>query len=265
MMKEFEHTCCILIMCRDASVNHAYISSVLFRKYWVDCPYGLILCTQTKAPKENLYDSVITTDDTMIWGERLEIALSQIDTDYVIMCPEDSFLQSKVDTGLVQECIKFMLSENAVAIRLKPPMHYTENYTEKFDIVPKKAVYRLCLHPTLFKTDYLRKFAAKHYSPWQYERQGSQQSREYPEKIFCVKKAVYDSVHAWSAGCWQKEAYKLLQKEAIPKNLYEYAPIYPWYKELRDKVAMCILKIAPETFTRIRIWQCNRSEKKLKT
>lgn len=264
-MKTSENKNCILIMCRDASVNQAYISSLLFRKYWKDCPYELILCTQTVLPVENMYDRVILTDDKMIWGNRLDVALSQIDTESVIICPEDSFLQMTVDTKKIQDCISFMEKENGGAIRLKPPMHYVEKYNEKYDIVPKKAVYRLCLHPTLFKTEYLRNFAVRHYSPWQYERQGSLQSREYPEQIFCAREALYDSIHAWSGGCWLKEAYRLMEKEKIPESLYKDAPVYPWYRELKDKVAMHILNIAPEMITRIRIWQCSRNEKKLET
>lgn len=264
-MKPFDDLCSILIMCRDVSINQAYISSVLFRKYWSDCPYELILCTQLKKPGENMYDRIVITDEKTIWGGRLKKALAQIYTEYVILCPEDSFLQGNVETKQMENCILFMTEENAGAIRLKPPMHQTEKYNTDFDIVPEKAVYRLCLHPTLFKTEYLKRFADRLYSPWQYERQGSIQSREYPEKIFCVKNAVYDSVHAWSAGYWLKEAYQLMQEEKLPRELYEYAPIYPWYKELKDKVAMRILNIAPETITRIRIWQCNKNERKLRT
>lgn len=264
-MEKFDDICSILIMCRDASIDQAYISSLLFRKYWTDCPYELILCTQKEQPTKNLYDRVIITDNEMIWGDRLNAALSQLDTEHVILCPEDSFLQSKVKTRKVEECLQFMANEKAGAIRLKPPMHYTKQYNRDYDIVPKKAIYRLCVHPTLLKTDYLRRFADRNYSPWQYERQGSIQSREYPEKIFCVKNTVYDSVHAWSAGCWLREAYKLMQREQIPRELYEHAPVYPWYREIKDKAAMCIINIAPETITRVRIWQCNINEKKLRT
>lgn len=258
-----EKTCTILIMARDASLKQAYISSLLFKKYWADCPYEFLLCTQTKIPENCLYDRIIYTDEKMIWGERLDYALRQIETEYVVLAPEDSFLQASVNTESFLACMKYMDKNNIGAIRLKNEVPFVEKYNEEYDSIPITSIYRLCLHPMLFKKEYLQRFSDKHYSPWQFERKGSLQSREYAEEILCVKKTIYDSVHAWSTGTWLKEGYALLQREEMPKELYDFAPVYPWYKSCKDKICMLIIRVAPNTINRIRIWQCERNEKKL--
>lgn len=260
-----EKNCSILIMARDASLRQAHITSMLFRKYWKDCPYELVLCTQTKVPEECLYDKVIYTDESMIWGERLEVALEQLKSDYILLSPEDSFLQAPVSTVDMQICIEYMEKGGMGAVRLKNEIPFVEEYDGIFDCIPVSSIYRLCLHPMLYNKEYLQRFACKHYSPWQFERKGSIQSRKYPEKIMCAKKPLYDSVHAWSTGTWLKEGYALLQRENIPQELYDFAPVYPWYKSCKDKICMVIIRIAPNLVNRIRIWQCERSERKLNT
>lgn len=257
--------CSILIMGRDASINQTYITSFLLKKYWTDCPYQLVLCTQTKKPKKCLYDRVIYTDSEMIWGDRLKIALEALETEYVILSPEDSFLQTYVNTKRLEECIEYMEKNKVGAVRLKNELPFVKPYNELYDIVPTDSIYRLCLHPMLYKTDYLMRFAEAGYSPWQFERKGSLQSRQYEEKILCVKEPYYDSVHAWSGGCWLREGYKVLKKEKIPCELYDYAPIYPWYKYAKDRVFMLVIRLAPNLINKIRIKQCTKNEKKLNT
>ncbi len=192
--------CTILVLGRNASLNCCYITSVLIRRYWKDCPYELVLCTQTQAPEVCMYDRVIYTDEQMIWGDRLQAALENIETEYVILLAEDFFLKDHVSNDEIESCIQMCQRENGGAVRLLPPVPFSVAYDEKFLLLPEKSVYRICLQPTLFKTEYLNRYAKMHLSPWQFERVGSLLSREYDEKIFCTKRPVFNSIHAWSHG-----------------------------------------------------------------
>lgn len=256
--------CTVLVMGRNPSLALCQITSILLQKYWSDCPYEIVLCTQTKKPENCLYDRVIYTDEQMIWGDRLKIALENIETKYVILLAEDFFLKDYVSNREIESCIQQCESEQGGAVRLNPPVPFTVKYDEKFDLLPENSIYRICLQPTLFQTEYLRRFADHHFSPWQFERKGSLLSREYKEKLFCAKTAVYNCVHAWGNGMWMKEAYQLLQRENIDKRLYEGKKIYPWYLELKNKIFMLIIKLAPNTITKIRIRMCEKDEKKLR-
>lgn len=256
--------CSILILSRDASIRQAYLTSIFLEKYWKDCPYDIYLCTQTKGPEDNKYTKIIYTDTEMCWGERLQKALDEIDTEYIVVCPEDDFLQSNVDTERFQKCIDYARKNNVGAVRLCPPLLFTVSYNDEYDLVPKESVYRLVLHPMLFRKEYLQKFSDKKYTPWQFEREGSILSRKYEELILCVREPLYDSVHAWSSGMWTREGYHLLSKSGIEKDLYAFAGIYPWYKALKDKLVIMAIKIAPNLVTNMRIKQCSVDEKKLR-
>lgn len=259
-----EKECSILILSRDASVRQAYLTSVFFRKYWADCPYTLYLCTQEIVPEDNKYDKVIYTDKSMEWGGRLQKALEQIESEYVILCPEDDFLQSTVNTEAIHRCIEYAKENNVGAIRLCPPMLFTKPYNKEYDIVPEESIYRLVLHPMLFEARYLRKFAEKKYTPWQFEREGSAYSREMNELVFCSKMPLYNSVHAWSRGMWTQEGYQFLVKSNIDRSLYDFAKVYPWYMKCRDDIIIFIIKTMPHLSTKLQQCRKNTDEKKLK-
>lgn len=255
--------CTVLVMGRDASVGHCYITSFFLKKFWADCPYEKVLCTQSIAPDDCVYDRVIYTDKDLIWGDRLNEALKNISTEYVILLAEDFFLRNYVSNSKIEACIRLCEEESGGAVRLNPPVPFSEHYNEDFDILPPNSIYRICLQPTLFKKDYLQKFAESHFSPWQFERVGSLMSRDFEEMTFCTITPVYDCIHAWSHGMWDKEAYKLMEQSGIDKTLYEGKKIYPWYMTLRDKLYIKIIGIAPDLITKVRIRMCEKNEKKL--
>lgn len=256
--------CTILIMGRNASLKQIYLSSFFFRKYWSDCKYELVLCTQTKEPEHNLFDRIIYTDEEMIWGDRLKVALDEIETEFVFMMPEDYFLKTKVDSDAFENCIKFLREQNGGLVRLNPPVPFTKPYNKKFDYIPVKSIYRICGQPSIFKKSYLERFADKHYSPWQFEREGSLLSRTFPEKLFITKNVVFDCVHAWSRGMWLKDAYILMINEKIDKKYYSNDKVYPWYMRMKDNFCMILIRMFPEMITKVRILQCKRNDKKMK-
>lgn len=86
--------CTVLVMCRNATLDLAEVTGGLFRRFWSDCDCELVLCTQTEQPEFDLYDRIIYTDDEMIWGDRLKIAMDNIDTKYVFLLAEDFFFKS---------------------------------------------------------------------------------------------------------------------------------------------------------------------------
>lgn len=256
--------CSILVMGRNASLDLAYITSFFLNVFWKDCSYELVLCTQTKEPKNNLYDRIVYTDEEKIWGDRLQIALENINTKYVILLAEDFFLQRPVENKEIEECINLCESENGGGCRLNPPVPFSKKYNDKFDILPIDSIYRICLQPTLFRTEYLKKYAGLHLSPWQFERVGSLLSRNFDEKLFITRKSVYDCIHAWSHGMWDKRAYRLMKQYDMDEALYVGKKIYPWYMTLKDNVYICVISLAPTAITKIRIMQCKKNEKKLK-
>ncbi len=257
--------CTVLVMCRNATLDLAQLTGGFIKRFWSDCGCELVLCTQTERPGFDLYDRIIYTNDEMIWGDRLKIAMDSIDTKYVFLLAEDFFLKDKVDNKAFLNCLNVMERYDLGAVWASgaPVFSKPLKAKGKWRIIPSDSIYRVCLQPVIFNAGYLRRFAGLHFSPWQFERKASLMSRYMNEKVLAVTEPIYPCVHAWSHGMWSKEAVDLMKREGIEESFYSGKKVYPWYLVWKDRLAMCVIRIAPHLVTNIRIMQSEKGEKKL--
>ncbi len=258
--------CTVLVMCRNATLNLAYLTGFFLKKYWEDCPYEIVLNTQTQAPDCDLYDRVIYSDDEMIWGDRLKVAMDNIDTPYTFLLAEDFFLTDTVDNQRFEAAIEMMEKNNVGALWMTEAPVFSKsikNSSGGWRFVPRTSIYRVCLQPILFKSDYLRRFSGLHFSPWQFERKASLISSYMDEKIMALDKPIFSCIHAWGHGMWMGEAIEFMKNEKIDPQFYEKGKIYPQKNVIKDRLAMLIIRIAPHLITHIRIYQSEKNEKKL--
>ena len=82
-----------------------------FEKWWPDCPYPIVINTESKQ-YSSLYPATTYTyqlnsnkDD---WGGRLLSTLSQIKTDFVLMTYDDYILEDKVE---IEKIIIFIICD----------------------------------------------------------------------------------------------------------------------------------------------------------
>lgn len=86
----------------------------LFRKYWPNCKCPIFLNTETKKFTE---DGVVTLNSVNeSWSSRLRNALSQIETDYIILLLEDFFLMDYVQTDKIDEFLDTMRKDPSIAV-----------------------------------------------------------------------------------------------------------------------------------------------------
>ena len=68
------------------------VFSKLFRKYWSDCPYKVVLATDKykKTDKEYVFDQIVAYDDT--WAKMIKNAINKAETPYVMLWMDDYLL-----------------------------------------------------------------------------------------------------------------------------------------------------------------------------
>ena len=97
--------CSILVTSCDAyrDIERPFVT--LFRKYWPDCPFELVLVTETANGAASTADSdtpqfdrIHATGKGKNWCQMLAEALAQIETPYVLLLMNDYLLTSPVDT-----------------------------------------------------------------------------------------------------------------------------------------------------------------------
>ena len=171
----------------------------LFRLYWPDCPYPIVLNTETKDYKYeglNITCSKVAVGESgrLGWSECLMRALDGIETPYILYLQEDYFLEAPVRADVLGALLDEMKAPNIGAIRLSGkdgfgPFH--DINSSLIVEVDKAAKWRLSLQAALWKKSVLRALVRKHETPWQLESYGSFRTRRLKEKICSVNREIF--------------------------------------------------------------------------
>lgn len=170
----------------------------LFRTYWPDCSYPIVLNTETKQftyPGLDIRSSrIASTEDTENevrpdWSECLIRCLHGIPSEYVLYLQEDYFINAPVDGELITEFLNVMKRNNVAHIRLME-RDIKETYRQSvlhpllWEIRPK-ANYRIGLQAGLWRRKSLLRYLVPGESGWQFERSGTRRSFEVEEVFLC--------------------------------------------------------------------------------
>lgn len=86
-------------------------------KYWSNHP-EIIYCNESVI---NPYYKTLAIDlPVQQWTRRLNLALKEIDSDIVLVCPEDTFFRKKVNDKVLKKLCSY-IDDKLIAINLEPP------------------------------------------------------------------------------------------------------------------------------------------------
>lgn len=176
---------------------HPYFS--LLMKNWPDCPFDVVLSTESKKYTEY---NVRTINKSGNWGERLIYVLNEIQTPYVIFSLEDFFLQRKVRSDRVVDCLEFMMTHcNVACIYFNRISGYCvepsdlDGFTK---MVPNDEYneYILNCQMGLWNKDFLIRTLKKIEDPWSFEVKGYKYNKEIIDKylFYCSSVTRYDAI-----------------------------------------------------------------------
>lgn len=184
----------ILLTTCDAYHDALIPFFTLWKRYWPDCPYRFVINTETKNFDCDDFDVVTMCGGKgLSWSKRLKNCLKKIDTEYILLCLEDYFLQGPVDTDIFAAALKTMRENTrAGVIQFAIDIHtkYDDSITvnEFFSPVPK---YKADTHNnrifcvlSLYRTKYLKKLLCFNESPWEFEIFGSIRSQFFREDVY---------------------------------------------------------------------------------
>lgn len=168
----------------------------LFQRYWPECPYPIVLNTETKDFRYDGLDihcSKVAIGEArrLSWSECLASSLDSIETPFILYLQEDYFLEGQVREDLISTFLEELRTGRADVIRIMEcggsgPWHPTEN--PLLWEVDQQAKYRISLQAGLWRKSTLRNHIRLHESPWQLEGFGSARARRKKETILCVNR-----------------------------------------------------------------------------
>ena len=90
-LKDFTSSVAVLVSSCDSFFDAWRPFSVLFRKFWPDCPFKIFLIVNQLRIRSSLLQPIAVGPDRG-WSSNLQLALTQITHPYVLYIQEDYFL-----------------------------------------------------------------------------------------------------------------------------------------------------------------------------
>lgn len=151
----------------------------LFQKNWPDCPFRIILNTESKTYPEKwvaslqLYEGV---NKKISYGRRMIDHLNHIETEYVILLLDDFFLRGPVSTKRILQLLEQMDFDKSIAsINFDISYDIADDLTslQGYRLKPNYSDYKLDLQAGIWRKDVLLKYWLPYMSPWDFEYYGS--------------------------------------------------------------------------------------------
>ena len=218
-MKEFDKELTVLVASCDAYRDVEMPFVRLFRKYWSDCPFELVLVSETER-RQMLdafsFDRVVATGFGKNWCRMLVEALEKIDTPYVLMLMNDYFLDAPVDTGVIKRRIGQAIEFDVANLRLNPNPSGRFRWRDT-DLLeyPKNTAYCVTCQAGIWNRKYLLDLAARNKSAWEFERYGSFMVGDEKRPLLVTPEKEFPFVDAVHKGCWEKFGVEVCRDNGI--------------------------------------------------
>lgn len=168
----------------------------LFARYWPECPYPIVLNTETKVARIEgmaIRSACVAAgaEQRPTWSECLARCLDEISTPYVLYLQEDFFLESAVQQPFIEVFLDELRAGRADVVRLMEcggSGPWSPSGHPLLWQVDQAAQYRIALQAALWRKSTLRGHLRMHESPWQMEVFGSARARRIRDRVLCVNR-----------------------------------------------------------------------------
>lgn len=177
----------------------------LFQIYWPDCPYPVVLITETKSyngmvGKVRSFPALTESGKSKLkWGGGLIECLKTLESQTILYLQEDFFLTDRVDQEMIEAFVAFMQQmswthETTMHIGLCPrsshgPFHVTEH--PLLWEVGKQARYRFSLQPGLWNRENLLKYIKYSDTAWAFEENSHIRGRRSRSRVLTVNRHIF--------------------------------------------------------------------------
>ena len=216
----------------------------LFSFYWPDCPYKLVLNTETlEFEHSSLKIESLAHKNKASWSSSLTEALRSISDDYVLYLQEDYFFCSKTNTRQVQDALDWLILENLDCVQLTHIGSVFMNQTANRR-VPKDSDYFVSTQAAIWRKDSLLKILRSWETGWNFEYFGSLRARNLSMEFGHIDRTLSPALNYVHTGIikgkWNKDVVNLFDQHEIYLD-YSIRGFYDrsqYRLKLRSKIRM---------------------------
>lgn len=193
------------------------IFSILFKKYWKECPYKVVLVTDEyhEVEFEHVFDQIVQIDDT--WAAMIKETIRTVKTRYVMLWMDDYLLCDYVSNEKVQELLERAVKYQAANLKLveSPVCSGRCQYDPNTGFYDKGSAYCLSTQIGIWDAKFLYKAVPDYWSAWEFERIGSLKKNITKQPILAALDYVFPYEEGVRKGKWMEQGVKLCKRNGI--------------------------------------------------
>ncbi len=222
--------------------------SILWRKYWADCPFETVLVTETTPDIEGggVFDRIIACGTGRYWCDLLIAALDQIKTTYVIMLCDDYFLTEPVNTKQILKRLDEARQFNVANLRMIPSPRPQLPFQGDLGEYKKNTAYCIATQAGFWNREFLKRIARGKTIIWDFERRGSFEVADEPRPILGTYTKEFPFLDVVHKGYWEEFGVELLKKNGINYD-FTVRGRPPFRIRVKEGIKKVIFHITPKT------------------
>jgi len=193
------------------------VFSTLFRKYWSDCIYKVILVTDICPEKDKdwVFDEIVEIDDT--WARMLKKAIQVADTPYVMLWMDDYLLCDYVQNAEIEIHLGRAKTHHAANYRLIESPVCAGTYENNSDVGYYKVgeAYSLSTQVGIWDAGFLLRVLKDEWSAWDFERIASLELKVGEQPILTALDYTFPYEEGVRKGKWMQQGAKLCKRNGI--------------------------------------------------
>lgn len=194
------------------------IFSKLFSKYWNDCAFKVILLTDYfEASKQNhVFDDIVILDGK--WDEMIKAGIDKAGTRYVMLWMDDYLLCDYVKNEDVLFYLEMAKCHQAANVRLVesptiPSVIYDKD--PRLNYYAPGTAYSFSTQVGIWDTAFLLKNINPGWSPWDFERKGSLEIKDYDHPLLASRDYVFPYEEGVRKGRWMDAGVRICKRNGI--------------------------------------------------
>ena len=188
-----ENKCTILVNSCDSYEDLWNPFFTLFKKFYPNCPYEIILNTETKHYEHDglKIKTFGMHQGEKRWGKRFLDHFYKVGTKYVLIMLDDFFIRDYVKQDVIDRCIELMDEDPMISCFQFNTVEDKNNVTYDkypiFDLRPKEGLYKLAFQPGVWRVSDLKRYIFPEESPWDIEEYANIRTYVLDNKFLTLK------------------------------------------------------------------------------
>jgi len=214
-------SCSLLILSTDKYRDLWSNCTLLYQRYWPDCPYPRYLASDTLPPAYPGFKSLGAGQKGLPWSDLLMNILEQIDSEYILLMLDDFYLTGRVDTPLVESLFTKLIQLNGGYLRIVPHKRWMVKIPGQTSIGEHRRglPYRCSLQGAFWKKRILQGLLVPGETPWEFELYGGLRSDALKEPFLASYGRPIPYIDVLERGKWLPRGIRLCKREGLSVDL----------------------------------------------